>query len=104
MAPLRSAVGLRRTRQWASIMPFRHHGIAIDLWTNRFGIVDPAAAPRTGAGLRPSPRRVSTSGGNTTGRVMQIKLSEADRELMQGVIDMHLHAMPCLIDRPFSEL
>src|SRR5258707_10663845 len=64
----------------------------------------PCGGPRTGAGLRPSPRRVSTSGGNTTGRVMQIKLSEADRELMQGVIDMHLHAMPCLIDRPFSEL
>ena len=34
---------------------------------------------------------------------MQIRLSEADRALMQGVIDMHLHALPCLIERPFSE-
>jgi uncharacterized protein DUF6282 len=35
---------------------------------------------------------------------LQIKLSEADRGLMQGIIDMHLHAMPCLLDRPFNEL
>jgi hypothetical protein len=35
---------------------------------------------------------------------MHIKLSEADRELIHGVIDMHLHAMPCLLERPFSEL
>ena len=35
---------------------------------------------------------------------MHIKLSESDRELITGVIDMHLHAMPCLLDRPFNEL
>jgi hypothetical protein len=34
---------------------------------------------------------------------MQIRLAEADRALIEGVIDMHLHATPCLIDRPFSE-
>jgi hypothetical protein len=34
---------------------------------------------------------------------MQITLSSADRDLIDGVIDMHLHAAPCLLDRPFSE-
>ena len=34
---------------------------------------------------------------------MQINISHADRDLIRGVIDMHLHAMPCLLDRPFSE-
>jgi hypothetical protein len=34
---------------------------------------------------------------------MQINISRADRDLIRGVIDMHLHAMPCLLDRPFSE-
>lgn len=28
----------------------------------------------------------------------------ADRAMMQGVIDMHLHTMPCLFDRPLDDI
>jgi hypothetical protein len=35
---------------------------------------------------------------------MAIELSRADRAMMQGVIDIHLHAAPCLLDRPFDEV
>jgi Family of unknown function (DUF6282) len=35
---------------------------------------------------------------------MTIELSRADRAMMQGVIDIHLHAAPCLLDRPFDEV
>ena len=33
-----------------------------------------------------------------------IELARVDRQLMHGVIDMHLHAGPCLLERPFDEL
>lgn len=33
-----------------------------------------------------------------------ILLGAADRAMMQGVIDMHLHTMPCLFDRPLDDL
>lgn len=32
-----------------------------------------------------------------------IQLGAADRAMMQGVIDMHLHTMPCLFDRPLDD-
>jgi hypothetical protein len=32
-----------------------------------------------------------------------ILLGAADRGMMQGVIDMHLHTMPCLFDRPLDD-
>jgi len=32
-----------------------------------------------------------------------ILLGAADRAMMQGVIDMHLHTMPCLFDRPLDD-
>jgi hypothetical protein len=35
---------------------------------------------------------------------MAIELSRADRDMMHGVIDMHLHAHPCLLERPFDEI
>jgi hypothetical protein len=35
---------------------------------------------------------------------MPIELSRADRDMMHGVIDMHLHAHPCLLERPFDEI
>ena len=35
---------------------------------------------------------------------MTLAIPPADRELLQGVIDMHLHALPCLLDRPFDEI
>ena len=35
---------------------------------------------------------------------MTLVIPPADRELMRGVIDMHLHALPCLLDRPFDEI
>jgi hypothetical protein len=33
-----------------------------------------------------------------------ILLGAADRAMMQGVIDMHLHTMPCLFDRPLDDI
>jgi GNAT superfamily N-acetyltransferase len=35
---------------------------------------------------------------------MAFELSRADRDMMHGVIDMHLHAHPCLLERPFDEI
>jgi len=35
---------------------------------------------------------------------MTLSIPESDRELIRGVIDMHLHAAPCLFDRPFDEM
>jgi len=35
---------------------------------------------------------------------MSLSIPEPDRELIRGVIDMHLHAAPCLFDRPFDEI
>jgi len=35
---------------------------------------------------------------------MSLSIPEIDRELIRGVIDMHLHAAPCLLDRPFDEI
>jgi hypothetical protein len=35
---------------------------------------------------------------------MTMELSRADRDMMHGVIDMHLHAHPCLLERPFDEI
>jgi len=35
---------------------------------------------------------------------MTFELSRADRDMMRGVIDMHLHAHPCLLERPFDEI
>lgn len=35
---------------------------------------------------------------------MTLSIPEPDRELIRGVIDMHLHAAPCLFDRPFDEI
>ena len=35
---------------------------------------------------------------------MPFELSRADRDMMHGVIDMHLHAHPCLYERPFNEI
>jgi hypothetical protein len=34
---------------------------------------------------------------------MSIQLGAADRAMMQGVIDMHLHTAPCLFDRPLDD-
>jgi hypothetical protein len=33
-----------------------------------------------------------------------IELARVDRDMMKGVIDMHLHASPCLLERPFDEV
>lgn len=35
---------------------------------------------------------------------MQITIPQPEERLLRGVIDMHLHAGPCLIDRPFDEI
>ncbi|MFQ6074712.1 MAG: DUF6282 family protein [Candidatus Bathyarchaeia archaeon] len=35
---------------------------------------------------------------------MSIELPPSDRELLEGVIDLHVHAMPCIFDRPFDEV
>jgi hypothetical protein len=35
---------------------------------------------------------------------MALSIPEPDRALLRGVIDMHLHAAPCLFDRPFDEI
>lgn len=35
---------------------------------------------------------------------MAFAFSRADTDLLQGVIDMHLHTMPCLFDRPLDDL
>lgn len=35
---------------------------------------------------------------------MSIEFSEADRELMNGVIDLHVHAMPDFFDRPYDQI
>lgn len=35
---------------------------------------------------------------------MTIELPQRDRELLQGAIDLHVHAMPCIFDRPFDEV
>ena len=35
---------------------------------------------------------------------MSLELTRDDREMMKGVIDMHLHAAPCLLTRPFDEV
>src|SRR2546425_3665237 len=35
---------------------------------------------------------------------MAMTLSRADQAMMQGVIDIHLHAAPCLLNRPFDEV
>lgn len=35
---------------------------------------------------------------------MSIQLPEADQELMRGVCELHVHAMPCVFERPFDEL
>jgi len=35
---------------------------------------------------------------------MSIQLPEADHELIRGVCELHVHAMPCVFDRPFDEL
>jgi hypothetical protein len=35
---------------------------------------------------------------------MTLSIPEPDRSLIHGVIDMHLHAAPCLFDRPFDEI
>jgi hypothetical protein len=33
-----------------------------------------------------------------------LELRKEDEELLDGVIDMHLHALPCLFKRPFDEI
>jgi hypothetical protein len=33
-----------------------------------------------------------------------IEIAAVDRDMMKGVIDMHLHAAPCLLERPFDEI
>lgn len=33
-----------------------------------------------------------------------LQLPKDDRDLLRGVIDMHVHAHPCLYDRPFDEI
>jgi len=35
---------------------------------------------------------------------MVLQIPEPDKALLRGVIDMHLHAAPCLYDRPFDEI
>jgi hypothetical protein len=35
---------------------------------------------------------------------MSFSFSQADRELLHGVVDMHLHTMPCLFDRPLDDI
>ena len=35
---------------------------------------------------------------------MAMAISETDRNLMRGVIDMHLHTGPCLLDRAFDDI
>lgn len=35
---------------------------------------------------------------------MSFAFSRADRDLLRGVIDMHLHTMPCLFDRPLDDI
>lgn len=35
---------------------------------------------------------------------MAFEITSGDREMMHGVIDMHLHALPCLLERPFDEI
>ena len=35
---------------------------------------------------------------------MVLDIPEPDKLLLRGVIDMHLHAAPCLYDRPFDEI
>lgn len=35
---------------------------------------------------------------------MSMAIPEPDRELLRGVIDMHLHSAPCLYERPFDDI
>jgi hypothetical protein len=35
---------------------------------------------------------------------MSFSFSQADRDLLQRVVDMHLHTMPCLFDRPLDDI